>query len=105
MASLAELYLKGSITHVFKIYHDPLFWPMIQDGLVNIDSLVRKRCLYLLHNVVQMCKHRDDIDEMYMHEKTSPIFMWNPDDAKEILHIWQQYIFFLETLEEKQVGT
>ena len=77
---------------------------MIQAGLVNIDSLVRKRSLYLLQKVIEMCKDQGQVEKMYL-EQTWPVFWWNPDSAEEILNIWQQYVFFLETLEEKQVGT
>jgi hypothetical protein len=104
MSSLADLYFKESSKTVFKIHHDPVFWSMIQAGLVNGDSLVRKRSLYLLQRVVEMCKEQGQEEKVYL-EETSPVFWWNPDSAEEILDIWQQYVFFLETLEEKQVAT
>ncbi len=103
ISSLADLYFKESRDTVFKIHHDPVFWTMIQAGLVNIDSLVRKRSLYLFQRVVEMCKEQGQVEKVYM-EKTSPVFWWDPDSADEILDIWQQYVFFLEILEEKQVA-
>ena len=104
MSSVADLYFKESSKTVFQICYDPVFWSMIQAGLVNIDSLVRKRSLYLLQKVIEMCKDQGQVEKMYL-EETWPVFWWNPDSAEEILNIWQQYVFFLETLEEKQVGT
>jgi hypothetical protein len=103
MSSLADLYFEESNKTVFKVHHDPAFWSMIQAGLVNIDSLVRKRSLYLLQKVVEMYKEQGQMDKVYL-EETSPVFWWNPDSTEEILEIWQQYVFFLETLEEQQVG-
>ena len=104
MSSLADLYFKQSGKTVFQVHHDPVFWLTIQAGLVNIDSLVRKRSLYLLQRVIEMCNDQGQVEKVYL-EKTLPVFWWNPDSAEKILDIWQQYVFFLETLEEKQVGT
>ena len=104
MSSVADLYFKESSKTVFQIRYDPVFWSMIQAGLVNIDSLVRKRSLYLLQKVIEMCKDQGQVEKMYL-EQTWPVFWWNPDSGEEILNIWQQYVFFLEALEEKQVGT
>ena len=104
ISSLADLYFKESSETVFKIHLDHVFWTMIRAGLVNVDSLVRKRSLYLLQRVVEMCNQQGEVEHVYL-EETSPVFWWNPDNTEEILTIWQQYVFFLETLEEQQVGT
>ena len=102
LSSLADLYCNSNSENVFKIHRDPVFWSMIQAGLVNIDSLVRKRSLYLLQRVVEMCKEENVTEKVYL-EETSPVFWWDRGNAEEILDIWHQFVFFLETLEEKQV--
>ena len=102
MSSLADLYFNNSSKMAFNVHQDPVFWSMIQAGLVNIDSLVRKQSLYLLQRAVQMSKEQGLIENVYL-EETCPVFWWHPDNAEEIIDIWQQYVFFLETFEEKQV--
>ncbi|XP_028401420.1 probable methyltransferase TARBP1 [Dendronephthya gigantea] len=103
VSSLADLYFKRSGETVFKIHQDPAFWSMIQAGLVNNDSLVRKRSLYLLQRVIEMCKEQQQSENVCLEQQSTPVFWWNIYSAEEILNIWQQYVFLLETLEEKQL--
>lgn len=100
VSSLADIYFTPSTKSVFKVHHDPAFWMMLQTGLVNIDPLVRKRCLYLLQNAVEMSRKSCD---KFLVNKSSPVFWWSPDIDNVLLSVWQQYVFLFEILEEKQV--
>lgn len=100
MSSLADVYFTLNTKPVFKVHHNPVFWTMLQRGLVNVDPLVRKRCLYLVQKAVQLS---NDAREKVFVNKSSPVFWWNPDNTDALQKIWHQYVFLLEILEEKQV--
>lgn len=78
---------------------------MVQAGLVKNDSLVRKRSLYLLQRVVEMCQEQRLLVNVCLDRQSTPVFWWNIHSVEKLLDIWQQYVFLLETLEEKQVNT
>ena len=104
MSSLVDIYFEEEGNTTYEIHQDAGFWSFLQTGLVNLDSLVRKRSLYLLKNVVDFYKRQNESDEVYFTLE-SLAFWWNPYHAREISTPWQEYVFLLEILEEKQVHT
>ncbi|XP_037500438.2 uncharacterized protein LOC119374423 [Rhipicephalus sanguineus] len=74
---------------------DDLFWLIIQHGLVHPDSLTRKRSMYVMKHVLDAC-----CDEKLSH--SGVVFSWNPDEAAELMAVWQELFLVLEVLEEKQ---
>ena len=66
-----------------------------------MDSLVRKQCLFLLQKAIDMCRMTSEKVHL---EKPSSVFWYDPEENDTFFKTWQQYVFLLETLEEKQVG-
>ncbi|XP_075723555.1 tRNA (guanosine(18)-2'-O)-methyltransferase TARBP1 [Rhipicephalus microplus] len=74
---------------------DDLFWLILQHGLVHPDSLTRKRSMYVMKHVLDAC-----CDEKL--SLSGVLFSWNPDEAAELMAVWQELFLVLEVLEEKQ---
>ncbi|KAL1434975.1 hypothetical protein MTO96_001532 [Rhipicephalus appendiculatus] len=66
-----------------------------QHGLVHPDSLTRKRSMYVMKHVLDAC-----CDEKL--SLSGVLFSWNPDEAAELMAVWQELFLVLEVLEEKQ---
>ena len=77
------------------------FWQILQSGLINKDSVNRKRSLYLLKRIVDIC------ESTYSEVNTDlaqPIFWWRKDRSSELSKTWQDFMLLAEVLEEKQVS-
>jgi hypothetical protein len=76
------------------------FWEILQSGLINKDSVNRKRSLYLLKRIVDICESTSlEVNT----EQSQPIFWWSKDTSSELSKTWQDFMLLAEVLEEKQV--
>ncbi|XP_053399349.1 probable methyltransferase TARBP1 [Mercenaria mercenaria] len=76
------------------------FWEILQSGLYSKDSVNRKRSLYLLKRIVDICESTlTDVNT----EAAQPIFWWSRDRSPELSKTWQDFMLLAEVLEEKQV--
>lgn len=78
------------------LMQDNKFWRILQDGITHEDPLTRKRSLFLLQWSVN---HNISSDRPC----SSNLFHWSTENCKLYSHLWESFILFLETLEEKQV--
>ncbi|XP_052769493.1 probable methyltransferase TARBP1 [Mya arenaria] len=95
------------------IRRDTQFWTILQAGLHSKDSLNRKRALYLLKRIVDICE-RDGADvssegdsgsgqHVGHSEGRHPVFWWERGQSKALSKVWEDFILLAEVLEEKQV--
>ncbi|XP_077991502.1 tRNA (guanosine(18)-2'-O)-methyltransferase TARBP1-like [Glandiceps talaboti] len=80
------------------------FWQNIQVGLTHSDALTRKRAMYLLKRVLELC--RNFKLEVRSHSDGAgdkcPVFWWRGDCSKKLQQMWQDFILMIEALEETQ---
>ena len=86
---------------------DEKFWAMLQNGLLSKDSVNRKRSLYLLKRIVDICETNclEVNDSMVADLANVPVFSWSKKNAASLTKIWQDLILLLEVFEDKQVYT
>lgn len=87
----------------FSLFDKPEFWQILQEGLVSDQSLTRKRTMYLLKRALGSLD-KWPCDLLVMSERGNIIFYWSSDHRESLRSIWQDYILFMETLDEKQVS-
>lgn len=87
----------------FSLFDKPEFWQILQEGLVSDQSLTRKRTMYLLKRALDFLD-KWPCDLLVMSERGNNIFYWSSDHRESLRSIWQDYILFMETLDEKQVS-
>ena len=113
--------LCGFANHFFPISETPAcldirldarFWSILQAGLYSKDSINRKRALYLLKRVVDICERTGaDIasDGVVGGEgadgEVHPVFWWHPGCSAQLSHVWEDFQLMAEVMEEKQVRT
>ncbi|KAJ3030730.1 UNVERIFIED_CONTAM: Tar (HIV-1) RNA binding protein 1 [Siphonaria sp. JEL0065] len=84
---------KHSTTTIAKdLRSEPLFWTMVQTGLVSGDPVTEKYCLFLLKRVVDF-----SIKSNGLGNTTSEIFIW---DAKQSPNLWNDYFIVFDILQE-----
>jgi hypothetical protein len=97
---LIQFYLPSGLQNVHMSYDvtkENIFWKMLQSGLTSVDSLVRKRALYLMKRAVDsICQNCTSLSFHY----PDAVFWWDPTDSSKV---WEQFFLVIETLEEKQV--
>ncbi|KAJ8308141.1 hypothetical protein KUTeg_013015 [Tegillarca granosa] len=81
-----------------------LFWKIIQSGIPNRNTLVRKQSVYLLKRIVDTCERLEEtlVSDMD-NDQDSPLFSWNRDKRAQLSKVWEDFLLLVETLEEKQV--
>ena len=84
---------------------DSEFWMLLQNGLLNKDSVNRKRSLYLTKRIVDICETNClEVDNGAVSDLACiPVFSWSKKNAVSLTKIWQDLILLLEVFEEKQV--
>ena len=87
----------------FCLFDKPEFWEILQEGLVSLESLTRKRTMYLLKRALDVLD-KWPRDLLVMSERGNNIFYWSSDHRESLRSTWQDYILFMETLDEKQVS-
>ena len=82
------------------IRREDCLWKILQNGLLSKDSLNRKRCLYLVKRIIDICEKSDcDI----ISQGDSHVFSWITSKKKELSKIWEDFMLLAEVFEEKQV--
>lgn len=79
----------------------PEFWDILQNGLIDKDSVNRKRSLYLLKRIVDICESTMAVVNNDLKES---VFWWSKSRSSELSKIWQDFMLLAEVLEEKQVN-
>ncbi|XP_041351948.1 probable methyltransferase TARBP1 isoform X2 [Gigantopelta aegis] len=75
------------------------FWMIVQQAMVHTNPLTRKRAMYLLKRIIDICeKQFADVSA-----GACPVFVWKKASEKEFSKTWEDVVLILETLEEKQV--
>ena len=82
---------------------EPLFWTIVQEGLISPDPLARKRCMYLVQCVLVSVRGGAGGVVSSSREGGGGVFWWSPECDKELGAVWDDLILILETMEEKQV--
>lgn len=77
------------------------FWEILQCGLYNKDSVNRKRSLYLLKRLVDIC---ESTATEVNTDQTRPVFWWSKDRSFALSKTWEDFVLLAEVLEEKQVS-
>lgn len=99
--------LCGMASHFFPVVNNNLvldlkckddFWRLIQQGVSLRTSSSRKRNMYLLKRVTDICH------SCHLSVQSESLFKWSPE-GNMVMDIWEDYILLLETLEETQVLT
>lgn len=97
--------LCGMASHFFPVVNNNLvldlkckddFWRLIQQGVSLRTSSSRKRNMYLLKRVTDICH------SCHLSVQSESLFKWSPE-GNMVMDIWEDYILLLETLEETQV--
>lgn len=102
----------------------PLFWVLVQDGLIHRDSVSRKRALYLLKRCVSLSEEQGVdcplsspqqgkifcvvypwwlVCFFSAAETVADLFKWAPGSSRLLREFWEDYALVMETLEENQV--
>ncbi|XP_078085623.1 tRNA (guanosine(18)-2'-O)-methyltransferase TARBP1 isoform X2 [Mustelus asterias] len=82
----------------------PEFWEVVQRGLVQPDSLSRKRAMYLLKRAVDASNTlKSEICSEHQAESDTCLFWWSGEKSKQLVQLWENYILIMEILEENQV--
>ena len=83
------------------------FWNLLQAGLLSKDTVNRKRSLYLLKRIVDICEtNGQEINSETVSDFASiPVFSWSKKKAASLSKIWEDVFLLLEVFEEKQVTT
>ena len=84
---------------------DREFWNLLQAGLLSKDSVNRKRSLYLIKRIVDVCETNClEINSETVSDLASvPVFSWSKKNAASLTKIWEDVFLLLEVCEEKQV--
>ena len=85
---------------------DAKFWNLLQNGLLSKDSVNRKRSLYLLKRIIDICETNSlEVNGSAVADVGSmPVFFWNQKHAASVSKIWQDLLLLLEVFEDKQVS-
>ena len=102
--------IQSSPDPVYDVCRHRIFWDIIQSGLIDSDPFARKRCMFLLNQILQAVKIRTKNKGFVLHDEDY-VFWWGSVDDKEWVEwaeteaekVWYDIILLLETLEEKQV--
>lgn len=88
----------------FDVRRKKYFWKIVQYGIPNRNTLVRKQSVYMLKRIVDTCEKQEEmlVSEMD-NEKDSPLFWWNRDKQSQLSKVWEDFLLLVETLEEIQV--
>nr|XP_054590012.1 probable methyltransferase TARBP1 isoform X2 [Nothobranchius furzeri] len=80
----------------------PRFWRTVQDGLIDRDSVSRKRALYLLKRCAALSEE-DDFNCLQSSSEKDMLFKWAADKSRLLREFWEDYVLVMETLEENQI--
>ena len=102
--------IQSSPEPVYDVCRHRIFWDIVQSGLIDSDHFARKRCMFLLNQILQAVKVRTKNKGFVLHDEDY-VFWWGSVDDKEWVEwaeteaekVWHDIILLLETLEEKQV--
>lgn len=86
---------------LFDVRTKGTFWGIIQMGLVSPDALTRKKCMYLLHCVLNSVQSDNGSSSVASDEN---VFWWEKETVEDLQKVWNDLILILETMEEKQVS-
>ena len=75
------------------------FWELVQQAIVHVNPITRKRAMYLLKRIMDIC----ETQSVELPDGMCPMFTWKKTCQKEFSKTWQDVVLILETLEEKQV--
>ena len=109
-SSSLVLNIQSSPDPVYDVCISRIFWDIVQSGLIDSDPFARKRCMFLLDQILQSVKIRSKKKGFVLHDEDY-VFWWGSVDDKEWVEwaeteaerVWYDIILLLETLEEKQV--
>lgn len=109
-SSSLTLNIQSSPDPVYDVCISRIFWDIVQSGLIDSDPFARKRCMFLLDQILQSVKIRSKKKGFVLHDEDY-VFWWGSVDDKEWVEwaeteaerVWYDIILLLETLEEKQV--
>ena len=77
-----------------------LFWQILQQGLYSKDSVNRKRSLYLLKRIVDICESfQADLNT----DGKCTVFWWDKSYMAQLSKTWEDFLLLSEVFEEKQV--
>ncbi|KAK3093846.1 hypothetical protein FSP39_020941 [Pinctada imbricata] len=87
------------------------FWQILQNGISHKNPLTRKRAMYLLKRITDICGTVGaDVGSQPSRVKTnaeskevSGVFWWRKSEQQQLCKIWEDFVMLIETLEEKQV--
>lgn len=132
LCGLADFYFPVSKTSEslhkqMNLVNNKEFWAMIQSGLVQKNPVTRKRSLYLLKRIIDICENESETkipaeNSIENHSENSldkehaasgmanssdsgVVFLWNPELKTQLSKVWENFILLIETLNEKQVRT
>ncbi|KAL4238154.1 hypothetical protein ACF0H5_002865 [Mactra antiquata] len=86
-------------TSSLDVRKDNQFWEILQSGLYSKDSLSRKRSLYLLKRIVDICESNNED----VNEDVNTVFWWTKKKCSILSKVWEDFLLLAEVLEEKQV--
>ncbi|XP_057312949.1 probable methyltransferase TARBP1 isoform X2 [Hydractinia symbiolongicarpus] len=79
-----------------------MFWHMVQEGLLNADTLTRKRALFVLKWAIDFVSNK----EMFKTETNKdsfPVMFWDKKQHLELWNVWKNVMLILESFEETQL--
>lgn len=101
LCALADFYFPiDGRSHDPNIQSDEKFWEILQSGMCQHHSITRKRAIYLLKRIVDINFHHGGNSDA---SDSNQVFWWDMSEQKELAKVWEDFIVFLEMLEEKQV--
>ncbi|XP_074640715.1 tRNA (guanosine(18)-2'-O)-methyltransferase TARBP1-like [Tubulanus polymorphus] len=86
-----------SVVDSWKDYN---IWMILQNGISSADTLQRKRSLYILKRIIEMCENNCS---SFPRKTSNNVFYWDLENVKRYSSLWQDYILILEMLEEKHI--
>lgn len=87
----------GDSVQKVDIRGNDLFWHILQSGLYSKDSVNRKRALYLLKRIVDVC------ERLQADVNTDGMFWWSQECTELLSKTWEDFMLLAEVFEEKQV--
>ena len=82
-----------------KLLNNGEFWRLLQCGFWNEGTLTRKRSMYLLKRILDIC----DKNNIEIDINKDSLFSYNPKMKQTFGKVWDDFILLMEALEEKQV--
>ncbi|XP_064599728.1 LOW QUALITY PROTEIN: probable methyltransferase TARBP1 [Liolophura sinensis] len=132
LCGLADFYFPvgqfcGNLHKHMNLVNNTEFWTIIQSGLVQKNPVTRKRSLYLLKRIIDICENESETiipaenslenssenssDKEHVACATAissgtgsgVMFRWDPELKIQLSKVWENFILLIETLNEKQL--